>query len=885
MTFANRAFRTLLLLGIAAAGCNGKDEPADDETAADTGGGDADTDADTDTDTAPDTDTSEETGTDTETGTSPGGRVMPTTGSGVVLSADGTLAVVANRTSNEITVMNLDLVTSPATGTTNVTYTEADGEPWAAVLNQDESAAFVVMRGTREVLRIDDPRGAANRFATRAPTDSEPTGIAISPNGTTLYVPNWGAGNVTVIDTATMESHWVDLNAALIATGVLGGSVTNTRPGLARPYAIAVTDDGDSDDNDETVYVTEFFGQDIPTAVFNDDSFFDESKQGFVYHFDTGTETVGTPISLAPSPNMGFTDSNGETAGCFPNQLYAVAMDGFRLYVSGVCASPRGPANPGAVDKVSNFKTKIETVLYVIDTVNNHEIEAERLHLNELWQAEYEAGGFPDDNTRRYPLIGNSLGFVPGTHIFYISAYGADAMFRIEFDANGQRVQVGSGLNKFVDLAGAPNVGKLPYGMSIVPGTAVLVNENTRNLSIVDLGLQAVESAIPCASPVGAGEAFDINEGRRFFVTGMGRWSFNGQGWNSCEGCHPNGLTDNVTWFFAAGPRQTTSLDASFDDRGDQRLFNWTAINDESADFEGNVRGISGGAGAIVHDNTGVPNNDDRIVIDGSGITGNQVGTDTLQAGLNGSTFDVLDPGVDGFTLADDTVDAQSVIDDWAKIDIYMQSIRSPKAPILDQAKVAAGEQLFIDNKCTGCHGDRNWTISERFYNPSQATNDANNGSLGTDTYSRGNLPVGLNPAADQGGGSAPFRAGGQIQCVLRDVGTFPALGTEGVTPNGALPVSERKDDMSSTAAGILGFNPPSLIGVSTGAPYLHAGNARTLEEVLDITFIDHYRAFSANFTPSPADIENLTAFLQSIDDEAPTLNTDAGAIDPLICD
>ena len=169
-------------------------------------------------------------------------------------------------------------------------------------------------------------------------------------------------------------------------------------------------------------------------------------------------------------------------------------------------------------------------------------------------------------------------------------------MFRIEFDPNGGLVQIGSGFNKFVDLAAAPTTGKMPYGMSIVPGQAVLVNENTRNLSVIDLSLQAVEAAIPCATPVAAGEAFDINEGRRFFVTGMGRWSFNGQGWNSCEGCHPNGLTDNVTWFFAAGPRQTVSLDGSFDDRGEQRIFNWTAIFDETADFEGNIRGISAGS-------------------------------------------------------------------------------------------------------------------------------------------------------------------------------------------------------------------------------------------------------------------------------------------------
>ena len=79
--------------------------------------------------------------------------------------------------------------------------------------------------------------------------------------------------------------------------------------------------------------------------------------------------------------------------------------------------------------------------------------------------------------------------------------------------------------------------------------------------------------------------------------------------------------------------------------------------------------------------------NDDRIVFDSPTITGLQIGTDTLQAGLNGSSFDILDPGVPGFSLADDNIDAQSVIVDWDKIDTYMQNIRSPKAPILDAGR------------------------------------------------------------------------------------------------------------------------------------------------------------------------------------------------------
>ncbi|MEZ4239720.1 MAG: hypothetical protein R3F59_26900 [Myxococcota bacterium] len=853
-------------------------QPTDADADADA---DSDADADADADSDADADADADTDTDTTVFTL---RATPTNGAGVALTADGTVAVVANRTSGEITVMDLDLPN--ATGAIRVQFAEGDGEPWGAVISADETRAFAILRKSQQVVRIDDPRGAASPSG-RARRDRRralrPRDL---PNGTKLYVANWGAGTVTVVDTTTMATHAVDLNGSLLATGALGSAVAAARPGLARPYALVVTDDGDGDDTDETVFVTEFFGQADPNAAFVDDSFFDTSRQGFVYRFTTGAETVLPAISLGASADMGFTDSNGDTAGCFPNALYALALDGDDLYVAGMCASPRGPAGPGVVDKVSNVKTKVEPVLYVVDTVSGAEDAARRLHLNAAWEDEYEATGVPDDASRRYPLIPTSLAFVPGTHILYLSAYGADAMFRVEFDGAGQVAEVGSVLNDFVNLAGGSSIGRLPYGIALDgAGHAVLVNENTRNLSLVDLGTQAVESVVGCASPVDAAdpEAVAVNNGRRFFVTGLARWSLAGQAWNSCEGCHPNGLTDNVTWFFAAGPRQTVPLDGTYAPDGTHRMLNWTAIFDEVPDFELNTRGISGGVGAVVHDNTGAVVADDRIVFDGSGITGNQVATVALQAGLNGAVGDILDGGVPGQLVTGAAVTATSVLEDWRDIDDYALTIRAPRSPVLNPAAVAAGRVVFESNGCGGCHGGADWTIAERFYTPDQVTNAAVGGTLSTDTYSRGTLPIGLNPTADLGGGTAVLRSAGSIQCVLRAVGTFPASGTTGIAPAGVV-VSERRDDMVTLAAGATGFGPPSLFGAGTGAPYLHAGNARTLEELLSSTFSSHHRAFSANFTPSGADLTNLIAFLQSIDDDTVEVSTAFGALDTVIC-
>jgi len=50
-----------------------------------------------------------------------------------------------------------------------------------------------------------------------------------------------------------------------------------------------------------------------------------------------------------------------------------------------------------------------------------------------------------------------------------------------------------------------------------------------------------------------AGLEAPVNKGRRFFFTGRARWA--NEAWSSCGSCHGDGLSDNVTWRFAAGPR------------------------------------------------------------------------------------------------------------------------------------------------------------------------------------------------------------------------------------------------------------------------------------------------------------------------------------------
>ena len=838
-------------------------------------------------------------------------RTTPTNGSAIVLTADDAIAVAANRQAGTISVFSVT-AGAPASLTRTAELAVAGLEPWSIVIGNDDNTAFVVLREAHQVARIRNLRTTPVLDVARVETGSEPTGIAISPNGRSLYVASWGEGTVTQIDAILFTStRTIDLNDDLVATGDLG--TVTSRPALAHPRAIVVTNDGDTDDADETVWVTEYFGQHRTSGLPADDTAFDLAKEGIVYRFGAGDGGALSPVRIAPVADTGFADSTGATTGCFPNQLQTATLANGRLYVAGVCASPRGPTGPvldmatglpvTTANGTANFKTEVHTTLFVVDTATAAELPAQRVLLPRAFQARYD-GASPavaDDSTRRIPLIPTDFAFVPASNIAYLTSYGSDAVFRVSFEADGSLREVGATAAHFINLAATGSVGRLPMGIAIANGSsglALTVNEATRNVSLIALSTQAVTSAVESTAMPAAGSAeADVLDGRRLFVTGLGRWSFRGQGWNSCEACHGDGLTDNVTWFFARGPRQSTSLDGSYQtgDPTQRRVFNWTGIFDEMHDFELNTRGNSGGIGAVV-DEVSMPTAvADRIHFDGTSPTpAGQTATMTPQAGLNGAVTAMM-PGGPGAPGASGVI--RSALADWDHIAAWARTVRSPHAPVgLAAADVTAGRTVFETNNCAGCHGTPMWTSSRVFWTPSEATNAAA-GTLRTTNYTAPAMfPAALNPATAGAGRTASLRfpagatagANDQIQCVLRAVGTFPTTGTMPILPSGSpVVIREVRTNMTTDAQGLSGFNPPSLLDGVAGAPYFHAGNARTLEEAFDPAYAAHYQALSENFLETgdrALQVRQLVAFLLSIDEDTTAAAVPSLGYSPLLC-
>jgi len=56
---------------------------------------------------------------------------------------------------------------------------------------------------------------------------------------------------------------------------------------------------------------------------------------------------------------------------------------------------------------------------------------------------------------------------------------------------------------------------------------------------------------------------------------------------------------------------------------------------------------------------------------------------------------------------------------------------------------------------------------------------------------------------------------------------------------------------------------------MQVGAPYFHAGNARTLEEVFNNLFLKHHQSAIANvFAPNATQVKQLVAYMLSLDED-----------------
>ncbi|HEU4418117.1 MAG TPA: YncE family protein, partial [Planctomycetota bacterium] len=266
---------------------------------------------------------------------------LPSTqSSSIALTESGNFLVVANPDTNSISVFQ------PTTLAKLGEIVVGPG-PESVAVHEGIPTAYVASSLSGTVAVVTLPSGPIRHTI---PVGKQPMGVALSPNGTRLYVANSSDDSLSVIDTTTTAY-------ATVATVDLSSHGSS-------PRAIAVTDDGDTDDADETVYVAMFFAHLRPGKTSVEEGQ-DDQREGHVIAVAAATNTVIDHIALAPMTVTGF-NSNGQLApgpgqvpatpstnpqtfttptAAFPNQLASIAIHpGTGLgYVVSTGASPNGP--------------------------------------------------------------------------------------------------------------------------------------------------------------------------------------------------------------------------------------------------------------------------------------------------------------------------------------------------------------------------------------------------------------------------------------------------------------------------------------------------------------------------------------------------------------
>lgn len=725
-------------------------------------------------------------------------------------------------------------------------------DPRSVSINKDFTRAFVSNGQDNTVTAIDIsavPGGGAAVVLATINVGSEPRGTALTPSGEKLYVANYGEGTVSVIDTA---------NNTVIRTINLEFFGTNIDPFvLANPYAIGVSDNGDDLDEDENVIVADFFGRPIEQLPKDSREGFDNGKEGRIAFIDVSNDQILNVITLSPVRDTGFNANRipfqqtvfrvtggakgNAPQGAFFNQLHTMTFrDGTaNIYLPSIAASPEPPVN---------FNVNVQSLIGVIQTGANAELANQHFNLNARFKNEpqptppFDAGNdFRLDRTFSADTVAMAIEVDTVLFLSRAGAFVTKGFFngdQIGFDAPAAfRIPVGNVPNGIVMNSDATRA----YVNAEVDATTTVIDvEAAEELATIE------NATLPAPGTL----QHQILLGKLAFFTGMGLPAENllnqnvrdidthrfrnvasRDNWSSCASCHPDGLSDGVTWIFATGPRQTIPLDASFsfvDPDNDRRVLNWNAVRGSVTDFNNNARNVQGGFGFTP---------DAQRVIDDQGQPNDVEDFD-----------EVFNHGPDENTFVEN-LGRIGISDSLNLMTLYVQrGVRTFNRPTnLDNAAVLRGRDAF-ETFCVDCHSGDKWTTSQILW-------DTPLFDIGGNQLDDRVVVIG--PARS----TLEFNENGQTFTIINQ-------NFETFDPNN--PIEVRANAQPALGQNV-SFNPPSLLGVRHTAPYGHNGRAERLEDIFLPRVDDglEHSTFGAN----DAQISDILEFLQAIDEaEAPFL-------------
>jgi YVTN family beta-propeller protein len=797
----------------------------------------------------------------------------PTNSSPIQISANARFVWVVNPAGDSVSVIR--------TRDRQVVKTIKVGdEPQSLAIDPEDKHVYVAntAAGTVTVIRITNKN--PNRFNAKIDrkagrrgtikTGAEPWDIVITPDNKRVFVANASQDTISVINTEQITKGKRKKGQRtkpkdkitppkLLGSVTLRGSVCSPDPNIHfQPRGLAVNKAGTK------LWVTAFFS--FTRQGFRQVD--DEGRQGIVCRltFKPSSKKINqfkpsARFGILPQPTGFNVDQNGDAqpdpSFAWPNQMQSIVVRGNQAYMPNIAASPEGP---------QRFNNSTQAFVNVLDgTAGVRQTDGSNgrflnLHLGARTP---EAGKKKLFFANPWAIAFNNQS---GNGVGYVVSAGSDLLVKVNVDGNGALSFTGGPqTTRYVDLndpanpaTAGDNAGKNPQGIVIDKDgeKAYVWNRVSANVSVVSLRSDAVEGVVRIAPLPAPGSPGEVNRvGAEIFFGSRGHFNtpngaagvstserLSSDAWQSCASCHFEGLTDSVVWSFGTGPRKSLPLNASFNpaNRNEQKILNYSAVNDEVEDFELNIRNVSGpGALAAAQPcsdpaqgqpatSTFDPNH--GLIF---GDNGNPnlapciINAIPAKANQGRNQFTVTLPGS---TVA---VPAQDALREWVR-----NAIRTPHAPIagvpggLDQGEVQRGQQLFNQQGCSNCHGGAIFSRSIKDYQSPPAAAEINNERTGAFTG---------NPVA------APH-----VGKFLVNIGSFnlgvPGAGNdlgsnigadEKTTPgfNGATQAAVPAFD----ALGIdyngdgkgAGYTVPSLLGIDQLPPYYHNGACETLDCVV----------------------------------------------------
>ena len=797
--------------------------------------------------------------------------------SSIALTGDDTRAVVVNRQKSTVSVIKV----RNADGTDAaqlLAEVPVGKEPRFVAISPNDRRAYVTSAVDGNMTVIDLTANTPVALGGAIDVGVEPRGIAITPNGTYAFI----AGNTTA-----------DVAILRLADNVVVGRVHTG----GNPYAVAISNDGDKNDSDERVYVTQLFGEVINPA--RPDGF-DDAKQGVVSSFRVGeavTNSATAAVSrlvLAPL-SSGFNadrrnfckltrdalqtagtvkyfnslaDGTGNGAAAlvketfcpdtasvnidpagpigkvgqkvYPNMLFGALLRGPFLYVPNVGAQPEPPVN---------FNSNVQALVGVLSTVVNVETPFS-VNLNTYVPKEATPAS---PTTSLDKLFLNDIVAMDADRRgkdFLIVSRGGNYVIRASIGADFKLTTLDAN-----NTAKRLQTGNLPSGVVMSRDNKRAYTNNELNTSVTAMNLtdntvitRDIESSAP---PAPGTQAHRNLVGKLAFFTALGI---------------PDKLDNTGDGQFDVALRDINPLA----NRGKASNNAWSSCaschDDGHAD---NVTWIfeTGPRQTIPLEGTFARNNlDDQRILNWSAVRGSNTDFNNNARGIQGGTgFATNVDGADKTALVYNHGPTKGISDSLDAMSEWVATVRAPIMPAISQNAEVRGRGLF-QTFCASCHGGVKWTKSRTkgLYqdNPLLAQDPVGPAFFSGVTVNDAGVAV-AGPQVVK-----VTRAGKGELKMLDNVGTFDVTST--IELRGAAAINGQTTQ-GFPSFGLSGFNSPSLLGVAYSGPYLHDGSAHTLEAV-----VARHTVGAANTTIvnslSATEIADLLEFVRGIDDATVTL-------------